>query len=140
MIEIGFDGYALGGLSVGESGEERLAVLEATVPGMPADAPRYLMGVGTPEDIVEAVCIGIDMFDCVLPTRNARNGHLFTRNGVVKIRNSRFKTDIRALDEACACYTCRHYTRAYLHHLDRIGDPRWRESTAGERVATSRRH
>ncbi len=122
LIRIGFDGYAIGGLSVGESMEERLLVLDATVPLLPTQAPRYLMGVGKPEDIVEAVRRGVDMFDCVLPTRNARNGHLFTRHGDIRIRNSRFQTDTRPLDEHCGCYTCRHYSRAYLRHLDRCGE------------------
>ncbi len=122
LVSIGFDGYAIGGLSVGEPKEDRYRILDALLPQMPEDKPRYLMGVGTPEDIVECVCRGVDMFDCVLPTRNARNGHLFTREGVVKIRNSRFKEDTRPLDEACECYTCRHYSRAYLHHLDRCGE------------------
>ena len=119
LLELGFDGYAIGGLSVGEPKEEMLRILEAVAPKMPADRPRYLMGVGTPEDIVEAVRRGVDMFDCVMPTRNARNGYLFTREGVVKIRNSAHRTDTRPLDETCGCYTCRHYSRAYLHHLDR---------------------
>nr|VFK39878.1 MAG: queuine tRNA-ribosyltransferase [Candidatus Kentron sp. TC] len=113
------DGYAIGGLSVGEPTTERRMVLRDLLPRMYRDKPRYLMGVGTPEDIVEAVSLGLDMFDCVLPTRNARNGHLFVSTGVIRIRNSRYKTDIRPLDEACSCYTCRHYSRAYLHHLDR---------------------
>jgi queuine tRNA-ribosyltransferase len=119
---IGFDGYALGGLSVGETGAERDAVLDAVVPAMPAGAPRYLMGVGTPEDIVEAVRRGIDMFDCVLPTRNARNGHLFTRAGVVRIRNAGHRDDQGPLDPDCGCYTCQHYSRAYLRHLDGCGE------------------
>jgi len=122
LQEIGFDGYALGGLSVGETREERQAVLLQTVTALPGNAPRYLMGVGTPEDIVEAVYAGIDMFDCVLPTRNARNGHLYVSEGVVKLRNSVNKTDIRPLDAACNCYTCRHYSRAYLHHLDKCNE------------------
>lgn len=122
LQEIGFDGYALGGLSVGEHKQEREAVLAAILPAMPVDAPRYLMGVGTPEDIVESVCHGIDMFDCVLPTRNARNGHLFVHNGVVRIRNSTHRTDTRPLDESCHCYTCRNYSRAYLHHLDKCNE------------------
>ncbi len=122
LLEIGFDGYAIGGLSVGESAAERLAVLEDVVPHMPAERPRYLMGVGKPEDIVEAVCRGIDMFDCVLPTRNARNGHLFIRHGVVRLRNARYREDQRPLDETCGCYTCRHYSRAYLRHLDQCGE------------------
>lgn len=115
---IGFDGYAIGGLSVGETKAEMLLVLDALLPIMPANRPRYLMGVGTPEDIVEAVRRGVDMFDCVMPTRNARNGHLFTENGVVRIRNSVHKTSMEPLDASCDCYTCTHYTRAYLHHLD----------------------
>jgi queuine tRNA-ribosyltransferase len=118
LVEIGFDGYALGGLSVGESKDERHDVLDAVISKMPTDSPRYLMGVGTPEDIVEAVRRGIDMFDCVLPTRNARNGHLFTRFGAVRIRNARYKDDQRPIDEDCGCYTCRHYSRAYLRHLE----------------------
>jgi queuine tRNA-ribosyltransferase len=107
---------------VGEREEERLAVLEALGPAMPADRPRYLMGVGTPEDIVEAVRYGIDMFDCVLPTRNARNGYLFTRHGTVKIRNARYQDDDAPLDPACRCYACRNYSRAYLRHLDKCGE------------------
>ena len=119
---IGFDGYALGGLPVGESKEEREQVLRHTVAAMPAAAPRYLMGVGTPEDIVEAVYAGIDMFDCVLPTRNARNGHLYVNDGVVRLRNSANKTDTGPVDSACGCYTCRNYSRAYLHHLDKCNE------------------
>jgi queuine tRNA-ribosyltransferase len=122
LMEIGFAGFALGGLSVGETRAEREQVLDAITPGMPADRPRYLMGVGTPEDIVEAVRRGIDMFDCVLPTRNARNGHLFVPEGVVRIRNARHRSDTGPLDDDCGCYTCRHYSRAYLHHLDRCGE------------------
>lgn len=122
LTDIGFDGYALGGLSVGEDKAEREAVLEAIMPAMPDTAPRYLMGVGTPEDIVEAVGRGIDMFDCVLPTRNARNGHLYTRDGVVRIRNSANRSDTRPLDDSCPCYTCRNYSRAYLHHLDKCNE------------------
>jgi queuine tRNA-ribosyltransferase len=109
-------------LSVGEPEHERLAVLEHTVPRMPAGMPRYLMGVGTPADIVKAVARGIDMFDCVMPTRNARNGHLFTDRGVVRIRNARYRDDPRPLQEGCECYTCKHYSRAYLRHLDRCGE------------------
>ncbi|MEW5791968.1 MAG: tRNA guanosine(34) transglycosylase Tgt [Pseudomonadota bacterium] len=116
---IGFDGYAIGGLSVGESKDEMLATLDALVPQMPADQPRYLMGVGTPEDIVEAVRRGVDMFDCVMPTRNARNGWLFTREGTVKLRNARYEVDTAPPDPACTCYTCRYYSRAYLRHLQR---------------------
>jgi queuine tRNA-ribosyltransferase len=119
LIEIGFDGYAMGGLSVGEPKEEMMAILDALAPQLPIDKPRYLMGVGTPEDLVEAVRRGVDMFDCVMPTRNARNGHLFTRFGVIKIRNSQYESDTRPLDEACGCYTCRNYSRAYLRHLDK---------------------
>ena len=119
LEEIGFDGYAIGGLSVGEPKEEMVKVLDHLAHKMPADKPRYLMGVGKPEDIVEAVRRGVDMFDCVMPTRNARNGHLFTRNGVVKLRNSANKTDTRPLDEQCTCYTCQNFSRAYLHHLDK---------------------
>ncbi|UZR30490.1 tRNA guanosine(34) transglycosylase Tgt [Methylococcus mesophilus] len=122
LQEIGFDGYAIGGLSVGEPKEDRQRVLEALMPQMPAERPRYLMGVGTPEDIVNAVTRGIDMFDCVLPTRNARNGHLFTRFGAVRIRNAQYRDDLRPIDEECGCYTCRHYSRAYLRHLDRCGE------------------
>jgi queuine tRNA-ribosyltransferase len=119
LCDIGFDGYAIGGLAVGEPLAERLAVLDRTAPLLPAAAPRYLMGVGKPEDLVEAVRRGVDLFDCVLPTRNARNGHLFTRHGDVRIRNGRYRADLRPLDETCDCYTCRHYSRAYLRHLDR---------------------
>ncbi len=117
LVEIGFDGYAIGGLSVGEPKADMLRVLDDLLPRMPADAPRYLMGVGKPEDMVEAVRRGVDMFDCVLPTRNARNGHLFVTAGVIRIRNSRYRNDTRPLDEDCGCYTCRHYSRAYLRHL-----------------------
>jgi queuine tRNA-ribosyltransferase len=117
LRNIGFDGYAIGGLAVGEPKEERLGVLQTT--RLPEDRPRYLMGVGTPEDIIEAVAAGIDMFDCVLPTRNARNGWLFTRHGDIRIRNARYRDDTAPLDADCACYTCRHYTRAYLYHLDK---------------------
>ena len=119
LIHLGFDGYAIGGLSVGEPKADRQRVLETVLSEMPKDKPRYLMGVGTPEDIVEAVSLGVDMFDCVMPSRNARNGHLFTREGVVRIRNSQYQSDTRPLDEACECYTCRHYSRAYLRHLDK---------------------
>jgi queuine tRNA-ribosyltransferase len=122
LLRIGFDGYAIGGLSVGESKAEMLRVVEQIGPLLPGDQPRYLMGVGTPEDLVECVSRGIDMFDCVLPTRNARNGHLFTSTGVVRIRNSSHRADTGPLDPDCSCYTCRHYTRAYLHHLDKAGE------------------
>lgn len=119
LTGIGFDGYAIGGLSVGEPKHEMLATLDAIHQKMPADKPRYLMGVGTPEDLVESVRRGIDMFDCVMPTRNARNGHLFTRYGTIKIRNQQYQFDTRPLDENCACYTCRNYSRSYLKHLDK---------------------
>jgi queuine tRNA-ribosyltransferase len=122
LLDIGFDGYAIGGLSVGEPKDDRERILDDLLPRMPADRPRYLMGVGTPEDIVAAVSRGIDMFDCVMPTRNARNGHLFTRNGVIRIRNSRYQDDVRPLDAQCGCYTCRHYSRAYLRHLDKCNE------------------
>lgn len=119
LIKIGFDGYAIGGLSVGEPKDEMMATLDFTEPNMPKDKPRYMMGVGKPEDLVEAVRRGIDMFDCVIPTRNARNGFLFTHSGVIKIRNAVHKTSTATLDEKCDCYTCKNYTRAYLHHLDK---------------------
>jgi queuine tRNA-ribosyltransferase len=122
LASIGFDGYAIGGLSVGESKREMRRVIAHTAPRLPADKPRYLMGVGTPEDIVEAVAAGIDMFDCVLPTRNARNGWLFTRFGDVKIRNARYRDDTQALDGTCPCYTCAHFSRAYLHHLQKVNE------------------
>jgi len=122
LMDISFDGYALGGLSVGEPKDEMLTTLAYTAPKLPADKPRYLMGVGTPQDLVEGVRRGIDMFDCVMPTRNARNGHLFTTTGVVRIRNSCYKTDTKPVDEQCGCYTCQHYSRAYLHHLDKCGE------------------
>ena len=122
LLEIGFDGYAIGGLSVGETKPEMARILQHTAPRLPADRPRYLMGVGTPADIVYAVAAGIDMFDCVLPTRNARNGWLYTSTGVVKLRNSRYRNDLGPLDPACDCYTCRNFTRAYLHHLQRVNE------------------
>jgi queuine tRNA-ribosyltransferase len=122
LEDIGFDGYAIGGLSVGEPKEEMLAILAHTAPALPVDRPRYLMGVGTPEDIVAGVGMGIDMFDCVLPTRNARNGFLFTKYGDIKIRNARYRTDLAPLDHDCACYTCTNFTRAYLHHLQRVNE------------------
>jgi queuine tRNA-ribosyltransferase len=123
LKEIGFDGYAIGGLAVGEPEAERNAILEAVEPMLPRDRPRYLMGVGRPEDLVEAVRRGIDMFDCVMPTRNARNAHLFTRHGTLRIRNAKYERDTRPLDEACGCYTCRSgFSRAYLRHLDRCGE------------------
>lgn len=122
LVDIGFDGYAIGGLSVGEPIEQMLEILSATVVHMPEDKPRYLMGVGTPEDLVEGVCRGIDMFDCVMPTRNARNGLLFTSSGNVKIRNAVHRNSDAPLDEDCDCYTCRNYSRAYLHHLDKTNE------------------
>ncbi|CCQ11064.1 tRNA-guanine transglycosylase [Pseudoalteromonas luteoviolacea B = ATCC 29581] len=122
LEEIGFDGYALGGLSVGEPKEDMINILDNCAYKMPADKPRYLMGVGKPEDLVESVRRGIDMFDCVMPTRNARNGHLFVSNGVIKIRNAAHKTDTGPLDPECDCYTCKNYSRAYLHHLDKCNE------------------
>ena len=122
LRDIGFDGYAIGGLSVGEPAAEREHMLDETVPHLPEDRPRYLMGVGRPEDLVEGVRRGVDMFDCVMPTRNARNGHLFTRFGQVRIRNARYEKDTAPVDAACACYTCRNFSRAYLRHLDRCGE------------------
>ncbi len=122
LARIGFDGYAIGGLSVGETKDEMARILAHTAPRLPADKPRYLMGVGTPQDIVAAVAAGIDMFDCVLPTRNARNGWVYTRNGVIKLRNAQYRDDLNPLDEACACYACRNFTRAYLHHLQRVNE------------------
>ena len=131
LIDIGFDGYAIGGLSVGEPEEERIAVLEYTEPLLPPDRPRYLMGVGRPEDLVESVRRGVDMFDCVMPTRNARNGYLFTSYGVLKIRNKRYEKDTRPIDENCDCYTCRNYSRAYLKHLNKC------DEILGHRLATT---
>jgi queuine tRNA-ribosyltransferase len=122
LLEVGFDGYAIGGLSVGEAKPEMQRILAHTAPRLPAERPRYLMGVGTPEDIVEAVGRGIDMFDCVLPTRNARNGWIFTRHGTLKLRNARYRDDVRPLDEACGCYTCANFSRAYLHHLQKVNE------------------
>lgn len=122
LEEIGFDGYAIGGLSVGEPKEEMIKVLNYLPNVMPKEKPRYLMGVGKPQDIVEAVFRGIDMFDCVMPTRNARNGHYFTSKGVLRIRNSQYKTDTGPLDPDCNCYTCENFSRAYLHHLDKCGE------------------
>ena len=120
---IGFDGYAIGGLAVGETEDERNAMLEHTCPQLPVDHPRYLMGVGRPEDLVEAVARGVDMFDCVMPTRNARNGHFFTRSGVVRIRNAQYEKDLRPIEEGCGCHTCSSgYSRAYLRHLDRCNE------------------
>jgi len=122
LIDIGFDGYAIGGLSVGEPKEEMRRVVEHVAPRLPPDRPRYLMGVGTPEDLLHAIGAGIDMFDCVLPTRNARNGWLYTRRGDVKIRNSRYRDDVRPLDGNCSCLTCKGFSRAYLHHLQRANE------------------
>ena len=122
LEEIGFDGYAIGGLSVGEPKEDMIRILDHSADILPAHKPRYLMGVGKPEDIVESVRRGIDMFDCVMPTRNARNGHLFVSDGVVKIRNAKYKTDVGPLDEKCDCYTCKNYSRSYLHHLDKCNE------------------
>ncbi len=122
LTAIGFDGYAIGGLSVGEPKEEMLRVLRHTAPRLPADRPRYLMGVGTPEDLIEGIAAGIDMFDCVMPTRNARNGWLFTRHGDLKLRNSRYRNETGPADETCACPTCRNFSRAYLHHLQRVNE------------------
>jgi queuine tRNA-ribosyltransferase len=122
LQNIEFDGYAIGGLAVGEPKTERDRVIAHLMPRMPAEKPRYLMGMGTPEDLIEAVAAGVDMFDCVLPTRNARNGWLFTRSGDVKIRNARYRDDARPLDEACGCYCCRNFTRAYLHHLQKTNE------------------
>ena len=122
LIDIGFDGYAIGGLAVGETEEERIRVLEHLLPAMPADKPRYLMGVGTPLDIADAVGHGVDLFDCVMPTRHARTGYLFTSKGVVKIRNSRYASDTGPLDPNCDCYTCLNYSLAYLRHLEKCGE------------------
>jgi queuine tRNA-ribosyltransferase len=123
LLDIGFHGYAVGGLAVGESESERNATLDTTVPLLPQDKPRYLMGVGRPQDIVEAVRRGIDMFDCVMPTRNARNGFLFTRTGTLRIRNARYAQDTRVIEDGCGCYTCSNgFSRAYLRHLDRCNE------------------
>ena len=130
LEEMGFHGIAVGGLSVGEPKEEMMRVLSHIGPRLPADKPHYLMGVGTPEDLVAGVANGIDMFDCVMPTRNARNGWLFTRFGDIKIRNARYRDDEAPLDETCSCYACRHFSRAYIHHLNRTGE------ILGARLAT----
>ena len=122
LLDVGFHGYAIGGLSVGEPKEDMLRVLDHLAPRLPAQAPRYLMGVGTPEDLVAGVGMGVDMFDCVMPTRNARNGWLFTRIGDIKIRNAKHRDDPRPLDERCGCHTCRHFSRAYIHHLNRVDE------------------
>jgi len=130
LVGIGFDGYAIGGLAVGEPASERHAVLDALLPQMPADAPRYLMGVGTPVDIAEGVLRGVDMFDCVIPTRHARNGQLFTSRGKIKFRHARYRDDTSAPDPACRCYTCSNYSLAYLRHLEKCGE------ILGPRLAT----
>ncbi len=122
LQQIGFDGYAIGGLSVGETAAERLQILDFLQHKLPAERARYLMGVGKPEDLVEAVARGIDMFDCVIPTRNARNGYLYTSKGVLRIRNQQYQDDTRPIDEQCDCYTCQHYSRAYIKHLDKCGE------------------
>jgi queuine tRNA-ribosyltransferase len=122
LIQLDLPGYAIGGVSVGEPKEEMQRIMAHTPHRLPADKPRYLMGVGTPEDLVEGVGAGVDMFDCVMPTRNARNGHMFTRFGDLKIRNARYKADEQPVDATCSCYTCRQFSRAYLHHLDRCGE------------------
>src|SRR5262245_55562735 len=130
LLQVGFDGYAIGGLAVGEPKEAMLRVLDRSAPRLPADRPRYLMGVGTPEDIVAAVAAGADMFDCVLPTRNARNGWLFTRWGDIRLRNARYRVDTRPIDETCGCYACRNFSLAYVHHLQRANE------ILGARLAT----
>ncbi len=122
LVETGFDGYAIGGLSVGEPADERNITLDETLPHLPTDKPRYLMGVGKPEDLIEGVRRGVDMFDCVIPTRNARTGFLYTHNGILRIRNSKHSEDTRPIDEHCGCYTCQNYSRAYLRHLDKCGE------------------
>lgn len=130
LVNIGFDGYAIGGLSVGEPQQEMYRIISYSCDVMPYDKPRYLMGVGKPQDLVHAVCHGIDMFDCVIPTRNARNGYLFTSKGIIRIRNSKYKTDILPIDECCDCYTCQGYSRSYLHYLN------YRKETLGMRLNT----
>jgi len=130
LVEIGFHGYAIGGLAVGEHEAERLAVLEGLEPRLRADAPRYLMGVGTPADLVKSVARGVDMFDCVIPTRHARNGQLFTSEGTINIRNARFQNDTGPIDPNCACYACRNYSRSYLRHLQQCNE------ILGARLAT----
>ena len=122
LQRIGFGGYAIGGLSVGEPKDEMMAVVRHTAPRLPEDRPRYLMGVGTPEDLLNCLVAGVDMFDCVMPTRNARNAHLFTSEGVLRLRNARFKSDTGPVDPACNCYTCSNFSRSYLHHLDKSGE------------------
>ena len=130
LVDIGFDGYAVGGLAVGEPEAERHAVLDALMPKMPTDAPRYLMGVGTPVDIAEAVLRGIDMFDCVIPTRHARNGQLFTSRGKIKFRHAKYRTDTSPADPDCDCYTCQNYSLSYLRHLEKCSE------ILGPRLAT----
>jgi len=130
LIAMDFDGYAIGGLSVGEPKDDMARILAHTAPQLPADKPRYLMGVGTPSDLVAAVAQGIDQFDCVLPTRNARHGILYTRHGDMRIRNARWKTDTAPIDEECTCHTCTHFSRAYVHHLIRANE------ILGARLAT----
>ena len=122
LADIGFDGYAIGGLSVGEPKEDMLRILSHTAPQLPRDRPRYLMGVGTPEDLLDGIAAGIDMFDCVMPTRNARNGWLFTRFGDLKLRNARYRNDLEPVEPGCSCATCRQFSRAYLHHLQRVNE------------------
>jgi queuine tRNA-ribosyltransferase len=122
LTNIGFDGYAIGGLSVGEPKQDMHRIVKYIAPRMPADKPRYLMGVGTPEDLINSIEHGVDMFDCVMPTRNARNGWLFTRYGDIKIKNARYRNDLSPIDPTCQCHTCQNYTRAYLHHLFKIGE------------------
>ena len=122
LADMNLPGYAIGGVSVGEPKDEMMRVMNHITPKLPTHKPRYLMGVGTPEDLVAGVATGVDMFDCVMPTRNARNGHLFTRFGDLRLRNSRNKADERPIDETCTCYTCKNFSRAYLHHLDRCGE------------------
>jgi queuine tRNA-ribosyltransferase len=130
LVDIGFHGYAIGGLSVGEPKEDMMRVLAHTAPRLPADKPRYLMGVGTPEDLVAGVAAGVDMFDCVMPTRNARNGWLFTRFGDLRLRNARYRDDTRPVEHGCACYSCANFSRAYLHHLQKVNE------ILGARLAT----
>ena len=122
LVALNFDGYAIGGLSVGEPKADMQRIMSFTTPRMPEDKPRYLMGVGTPTDLVNAVSAGVDMFDCVLPTRNARNGWLYTSTGIVKLRNAQYRFDEMPLDENCSCYTCKHFSKSYLHHLQRIDE------------------
>jgi queuine tRNA-ribosyltransferase len=122
LVELDLPGYAIGGVSVGEPKEEMQRIVAHTPQRLPAHKPRYLMGVGTPEDLVEGVAAGVDLFDCVMPTRNARNGHLFTRFGDLRLRNARYKSDERPIDETCGCSACTRFSRAYLHHLDRCGE------------------